>query len=183
MKGRPPKLCDQCDHRKNGARRERQRKKPSTAEPSSSPFFVLGQGDDTRPDPSTWSERLAVGLSMAHDVEAAARAVGLGFLPRAELARLEVQARGQHPDLVAGKSSAVVGQLHVALALASLELRARATSLSPGVLATSVKALTTAIGEFSGGSQRIFSTVILEMPRDHGEGSSVAEQDGVADHE
>lgn len=182
MKGRPPKLCDQCDHRKNGARRERQRKKPSTAEPSSSPFFVLGQGqaDDTRPDPSTWSERLAVGLSLSQDLDVAAQSVGLSFLTKPQLKSLAAQAQ-RHQDLIDGKSSATAKQLHAALALASLELRARATSLSPGVLASSVKALTMSIAEFSGGSQRIFSQVIIEAPRGHGEGLTQADCAKVAD--
>lgn len=181
-RGRPPKLCDQCDARKNGARRERQRKKkPTTTEPSASPFFVLGQGpDDTRPDPSTWSERLAVGLSLSSDLDVAAQSVGMSFLTQAQLKSLAAQAQ-RHQDLIDGKSSATAKQLHAALALASLELRARATSLSPGVLASSVKALTTSISEFSGGSQRIFSQVIIEAPRGHGEGLTQADCAKVAD--
>lgn len=168
--GRPRTVCDRCHDLERGpnSRRTKDREgrlrlrvthpgeEPETLEPDTEP----------RPAEATWAERLAVGLHLVpDDLEAAAVAVGLGFLSRADLDELAIRAR-KHVDLIDGRGAAIARQLHATLALAALELRARTEQLSAASLGATIKSLTVAIESFQGGAQRIYSDVHIHLPSD-----------------
>lgn len=181
-RGRKPKICDDCDAAKNLSRRQRAKTRSlgdfvgaiSDDEEAQTTRFAIEdaieESKPRRPDKTTWAERLAVGLSLSRDLRVAARSVGLDFMRQRDLKKLEVEAVLRHQDLIDGRASAVAKQLHAAMMLAILELRAKIPNVSPAVLASSIKALSNSIAEFSGGSQRIFSVVKIVLPEGHGGG-------------
>lgn len=123
------------------------------------------------PPTETRAERLAIGMGLADDLRTAASKVGLGDIPEAELTTLAEEARKYHTALTEGKTSAVAQQIHTAMALAALRMREQALSLTQGSVAHSVKALVQAQEALTGGTQRIYSQVVIQLPGGHIEGT------------
>jgi hypothetical protein len=158
-KGRHPRWCLQHRSTKN---RSRDLRRAAARGEVDAPSLDGRAPVGAAPEESRLAA-LAVLLAGGEPLRLAAQLAGFGGVDGAELQGLEERARAEHPQLVAGSTSALIGLAQQALALLLLALRDNARMLPPAVLASSLRQAGEILDRLQGGMAPVYSEVLVQV--------------------